>query len=258
MHVISTMSLKGGSGKSTIVQSLAVCAQQHGQKTLIIELDPQGTLKNWSNRREADEPRVHQTLPQSVAEVLADARGNAVDWVFLDTPGHSTSTAARAAEHADLILVPCKIQSSKDFDSVLLTLAEAKRVDKPAYVVMNQVPPNSPKLARRKQVEIQREYAISVLSRYLSRRVDFEYCDAQGLSAAEHRPNGKAAEEINQLFRLIQSIFITLDARSAAGAQAQVARAIPRDVQLDPKPEENLEKVAEENIEDINVHQDFV
>ena len=38
MHVISTMSLKGGSGKSTIVQSLAVCAEQHGQKTLIIEL----------------------------------------------------------------------------------------------------------------------------------------------------------------------------------------------------------------------------
>ena len=173
MHVISTMSLKGGSGKSTIVQSLAVCANQHGQDTLIIELDPQGTLKNWSNRREAAEPRVHQTLPQSVSEVLAEARGNGVDWVFLDTPGHSTSAASHAAEHADLILIPCKIQSTKDFDSVLLTLAEANRVHKPAYVVMNQVPPNSPKLARRKQVEIQREYNISVLSRYLTRRADF-------------------------------------------------------------------------------------
>lgn len=245
MHVISTMSLKGGSGKSTIVQSLAVCAHQHGQKTLIIELDPQGTLKNWSNRRTATEPRVHQTLPQSVGEVLDQARADDVDWVFLDTPGHSTAAASHAAEHADLMLIPCKIQSTKDFDAVLLTLAEAKRVDKPAYVVMNQVPPNSPKLARRMQVDIQRQYDVSVLSRYLSRRADFEYCDAKGLSAAEYRSTGKAAEEISQLYYLIQSIFITLRGRAVvpAGGEAGVARAIPRDVELDAELDEKTEDV---------------
>ena len=45
MHTICTMSLKGGAGKSTVVQSLAVCAIQNGQNTLIVELDPQGHLK---------------------------------------------------------------------------------------------------------------------------------------------------------------------------------------------------------------------
>lgn len=210
MHTICMLSLKGGAGKSTVVQSLAVCAVQHGQKTLIVELDPQGSLKNWSKRRQAFEPRVHQTLPQSLGDVLDEARHERTNWVFIDTPGHDTSTAAAAAAHADLILIPCKIQSMKDFDSVMLTLAEANRVQKPAYVLMNQVPPNSPKLIRQKQVEIQQEYEIAVLSKCLSRRADFEYCDAKGMSAAEYNPNGAAAQETKRLYALIQSIFITL------------------------------------------------
>ena len=218
MHTICLLSLKGGAGKSTVVQSLSVCAVQNGQKTLVVELDPQGTLKNWSNRREACEPRVIQTLPQSLGDVLTEARDNDVNWVFLDTPGHNASTAAAAAEYADIILIPCKIQSVKDFDSVLASLAEAKRVDKPAYVLMTQVPPNARKFVRKRQLEIQKHYDVAVLSKHLSRRVDFEYCDAKGLSASEMNPSGEAAAEIERLFALIQSIFIMLEPRNDAKA----------------------------------------
>ena len=231
MHTICMLSLKGGAGKSTVVQSLAVCAVQNGQKTLIVELDPQGSLKNWSKRRAAEHPRVHQTLPQSLDDVLADAKADDTNWVFLDTPGHDTSTAAAAAAHADLIIIPCKIQSMKDFDSVVATLAEANRANKPAYVLMNQVPPNSPKLIRQKQLELQKEYEIAVLSKCLSRRADFEYCDAKGLSAAEFNPDGAAAQEIFRLYSLIQSIFITLKARNENHAVPET-HAVPTDVKL--------------------------
>ncbi len=206
MHVICLLSQKGGAGKSTVVQSLAVCAGQHGQTTLIVELDPQGTLKDWSNRREADHPEVHQTLPQSLGDVLDDARDRGVDWVFIDTPGHHNPVAVAAAAYADLILIPCKILSMKDVDAILPTIAEAERAQKPAYVVMNQVPPNAPKLVRRRQVSIQKDYKIKVLSLCLSRRADFEYCDAYGLSAAEYNPQGAAAAEIEKLYVLVQAI----------------------------------------------------
>ncbi len=212
MHKICMLSLKGGAGKSTVVQSLAVCAVQQNQKTLIVELDPQGTLKNWSKRRKACEPQILQTLPQSLGDVLTQAEEESTHWVFIDTPGHDTGTACAAAAEADIILIPCKIQSMKDFDAVMATLAEANRADKPAYILMNQVPPNSPKLVRNKQVEIQREYNVAVLSKYLSRRADFEYCDERGLSAAELNPDGAAAEEIERLFALLQSIFIARNA----------------------------------------------
>ena len=244
MQIVCLLSLKGGSGKSTVVQSLAVCACEHGQNTLIVELDPQGTLKNWSKRRRALQPQVHQTLPQSLCDVLDDARQRNVHWVFLDTPAHDTSTAATAAEYADLTLIPCKIQSMKDFDSVSLSLAEAK--NKPAYVLMNQVPPNSPKMVQRSQVQIQQHHDVPVLSRYLSRRADYEYCDAKGLSAAEHNPAGAAAEETEQLYSQMQSIFLTLRLRRAdqitSASEREVAVAIPRDVTL-PDLDEPAESV---------------
>ncbi|MEM7100657.1 MAG: division plane positioning ATPase MipZ [Pseudomonadota bacterium] len=265
MHTICLLSLKGGAGKSTVVQSLAVSAVQHGQKTLVVELDPQGTLKNWSNRREAIEPRVIQTLPQSLEDVLEEARQDDVNWVFLDTPGHNASTAAAAAEHADIILVPCKIQSVKDFDSVLASLSEAKRVQKPAYVLMTQVPPNARKFARDRQVEIQQHYDVAVLSKYLSRRVDFEYCDAKGLSASELRPDGEAAKEINRLYTLIQSIFIMLKPRAdqvpvaaieqtsvehSTGIAKPTSMAIPHSVTI-PEQAPGLVEVIEEEAEAI-------
>ncbi len=238
MRIVCLLSLKGGAGKSTVVQSLAVCACGRGQNTLIVELDPQGTLKKWSKRREATQPQVLQTLPQSLSDVLDDARQRGVHWVFLDTPGHDTSTASAAAEYADIILIPCKIQSMKDFDSVLLSLAESRRANKPAYVLMNQVPPNSPRMVRQRQVEIQHQHNVPVLSRYLSRRVDYEYCDAQGLSAAEFNPSGAAAEETEQLFGLIQSLFVTLEVRDTAGdtSEKEVSVAIPREVYM-PEPD---------------------
>lgn len=206
MHVICLLSQKGGAGKSTVVQSLAVCADQHGQNALIVELDPQGTLKDWSNRRKADSPPVHQTLPQSIGDVLGDARDRGVDWVFIDTPGHHNPAAVAAAAHADVILIPCKILSMKDVDAILPTIAEAERSEKPTYVLMNQVPPNAPKLIRKRQVSIQEDYGIKVLSLCLSRRADFEYCDAYGLSAAEYNPQGAAAAEIQKLYVLVQAI----------------------------------------------------
>jgi hypothetical protein len=100
----------------------------------------------------------------------------------------------------------------KDVDAILPTIAEAERAQKPVYVIMNQVPPNAPKLVRRRQLGIQRDYNIRVLSLCLSRRADFEYCDAHGLSAAEYNPQGAAASEIEKLYILVQAILRVAEA----------------------------------------------
>ena len=254
MHTICLLSLKGGAGKSTVVQSLSVCATQHGQNTLVVELDPQGTLKNWANRREASEPRVIQTLPQSLDDVLQEARQNDTHWVFLDTPGHNASTAAAAAEYADVILIPCKIQSVKDFDSVMASLAEVKRAGKPAYVLMTQVPPNAFRFVRQRQLEIQKHYDTVVLSRYLSRRADFEYCDAKGLSASEYNPKGEAAQEVYRLYTLLQSIFIMLKPRHATNdADIQPMAEISSSVALKKQPSEDSFEPARAVVRDVSL-----
>ena len=46
MHVVSFVTQKGGSGKSTTAASVAVAAFQQGRRVFMLELDRQG-LKFW-------------------------------------------------------------------------------------------------------------------------------------------------------------------------------------------------------------------
>jgi chromosome partitioning protein len=56
-------SQKGGSGKTTLSGHLAVQAQLAGQGPVcLIDIDPQGSLADWWNEREADigDPERHR------------------------------------------------------------------------------------------------------------------------------------------------------------------------------------------------------
>ena len=47
MHTVVLATQKGGSGKSTIAMGLAVAAIEDGQRVVMIEADPQGTVSKW-------------------------------------------------------------------------------------------------------------------------------------------------------------------------------------------------------------------
>ena len=54
MQVISFVTQKGGSGKSTTAASVAVAAFQEGRRVFMLELDRQGTLSDWIESRKSD------------------------------------------------------------------------------------------------------------------------------------------------------------------------------------------------------------
>ena len=54
MHVISFVTAKGGSGKSTTAASIAVAAMQDAQRVFVLELDRQGTLSDWIESRQSE------------------------------------------------------------------------------------------------------------------------------------------------------------------------------------------------------------
>ena len=57
MRVLAMASQKGGSGKTTLSGHLAVQAQLSGAGPVcLIDIDPQGSLADWWNEREADMP----------------------------------------------------------------------------------------------------------------------------------------------------------------------------------------------------------
>ena len=61
---------------------------------------------------------------------------------MLDTAPNADQSASLAARGADLVLIPCRA-ATFDLEAIETTLLLAKAAAKPAYVVLNAVPPRS-------------------------------------------------------------------------------------------------------------------
>jgi len=75
MKTVAIISQKGGSGKTTIAVHLAVCAELHGQPTLILDLDPQASACSWLARRGEDTPEVIAAEPNGIEVVINMTEG---------------------------------------------------------------------------------------------------------------------------------------------------------------------------------------
>lgn len=64
MNVISIISQKGGAGKTTLAVHLATYFAQLQLNTVLVDLDPQASASEWSDRRAADTPVVISTHAQ--------------------------------------------------------------------------------------------------------------------------------------------------------------------------------------------------
>src|SRR6202167_145760 len=140
MRTLALIAQKGGTGKTTLALALSVAAATSKLKALVIDLDPQGTACNWSDRRQTDSPMVIDAQPSRLSAALQKAEQNGIDLVIIDTPARSEQSALAAAGIADLIIIPCRAQAY-DLETVpntskLLALAD----NKPALVVLNAVP----------------------------------------------------------------------------------------------------------------------
>ena len=69
MHTIAIINAKGGSGKTTLALHLAVGDVQQGRNVAVIDLDPQLTAVNWSQRRSLPEPVI---LGRAVSQLGAE------------------------------------------------------------------------------------------------------------------------------------------------------------------------------------------
>jgi chromosome partitioning protein len=212
MDTIALITQKGGSGKTTLTLSLAVAAVLEGRTTLVIDLDTQGTACSWHDRRKTggkgDSPMVIDAQPHRLSETLKQARANGVEFVLIDTPPRAADAALIAAKAADLVIVPARPQMY-DLETIPVTreiLAVAGH--KPAMVVLNSVPPMGDRHSQ--SGEALKNWKIPICPFTLGNRVAFGDAGAFGLTAQEYEPKGKAAEEVQRIYKFASTVLTEL------------------------------------------------
>lgn len=207
MLKISIIGQKGGTGKTTLALGLAVAAAGAGQAVAIIDLDPQANAANWKDRRAADNPVVVSAQVSRLRPTLETVRSYGVDLVIIDTPGRSDSAAIEAARASDLVLIPVRAQV---FDlETLAGVRDLLRVagDPPAYVVLNGVHPQARKSAESAKALIEETFGFKVAAAHLCSRTSYAEAPTSGQAPQEIEPNGKAAEELQQLYMFTCKLF---------------------------------------------------
>lgn len=199
MQVVSFVTQKGGTGKSTLAVSFAVAAEQSGERVCIIDLDPQGTAANWYETRTAETPAVLDHNQAEALEPTLTRLGKAgFTLVVIDTPGTDSHATRGAMRAADLCLVPVR-PSEADVKATAPTLRALMGLQKPFALVLNQAPTN--RQARLASAVTTRLSADGpVLPVAIAGRIDHQYAYALGQGVTEFAPDGKAAAEVAELW----------------------------------------------------------
>jgi len=203
MKVIAIISQKGGAGKTTLAVHLATAAAAAGHTAAIIDLDPQATAASWGDRRTASAPEVISGQAARLPALMKAAGDNGADFLILDTAPNADQTASLAARAADLVLIPCRA-AAFDLEAIETTLMLSKVADRPAYVVLNAVPPRSS--IGKEAAEGLTARGARVAPHQLTHRAAFAHGVIDGRTAQEFEPQGKAAEEIEALYRWLCGI----------------------------------------------------
>jgi cellulose biosynthesis protein BcsQ len=139
MNVIVFASRKGGSGKSTLAAHLAAHAYRPSRSVLLVDADPQGSLALWHQLRGTGEPPLVSGV-DGVREIIASAKRQGYEWVFVDTPPNMSAVVTDAIHAATLIVIPARL-TLFDLAAIKETMDLARQLRRPYAIVINGVPP---------------------------------------------------------------------------------------------------------------------
>ncbi len=201
MKTIAFVNQKGGAGKSTLCQELAVCADLEGKKVAILDHDEQGSITQWGKDREKESPIIIPVIGKPLVDFINLAKEKKYDFVFIDTAGKDSPSSYEAMEQADLCLVPLRARK-KDIYPARVNIEASMKLGKDLIFVLNHCPPR----LRRDLIE-----KANSLGSYgtlcpvrIGNRVNFQDADDEGLSSTEYNSQDKSALEVQELWKWIK------------------------------------------------------
>ncbi len=202
MRTIAFINQKGGTGKSTLAACLAVAAKEAGERVFLIDMDPQKSLLKWGHRRRDKELPV-ESVTESKLETVVTALGRGrVSLVLIDTPATDSPAAEAAMACADLCIIPAR-PTIFDIWSSETTRGKLKTLGRDYVFALTQCSP-MPDNARVRDGAAALEAMGALLQPFICARVDYQEAARQGLGVTELGSDGKAADEMRQLWSSVQ------------------------------------------------------
>jgi len=209
MPTLALLHQKGGAGKTTLATNLAAAAHLAGRRTLLIDLDGQGSSTDWSARRPEGGQLDGLTVVPWGKKKLPLPRFRELsagyDMVVLDGPGGVESVSVSLALLADLVVVPCQ---PSGFD-LWACVDTAKMLDEADEMREQMGKPAARRLfvLNRMDADSLSEAAPSAFADAgevsdvrLWNRVAFRRAGTEGGSVLTIEPQGKAAGEVKALY----------------------------------------------------------
>jgi chromosome partitioning protein len=212
--VITLITPKGGTGKSTLARSLAAHWSLIGHKPALVDADPQKTL---ANRYNADGPMggipIVAEPEERVAEIIEELRERHAP-VIVDTAGFRNRTAITALVATDLAIIPLKpaiedIEAAvAAYDLIQEINGTPERSGRPVVAVMVlTMTMNGTVISRHARNQLT-EAGYPLLKAEMANRVAYPEAGIEGLSPSIVAPEGPAGRDIAAIVHEIMKLEI--------------------------------------------------
>ena len=200
-RVITVAQQKGGAGKTTVTVHLALALAALGEKTALIDIDPQGSLSHWFRLRQEALGSTKTGLHLSnvhgwrVAGEI-DRLSREYAYIVVDSPPHAQTEAKAAIRAADIVIIPVQ-PSPLDLWATKPTVDIAKDAKIPALLLLNRLPIKSP--LREDAERTLSEMGVQVANSRIGNRVGFAVSMNEGRGIGELTPKSAGAREMRNL-----------------------------------------------------------
>jgi chromosome partitioning protein len=208
--IVTLMGQKGGVGKSTAAICLAMAAFERGASTLLVDADPQGTLRTWSEvaaENGQPAPTVIAMGPSMHRPGQLDVVAKNYDWTFIDCPPRHGDVQRSALMITDLAILPCGPSASDVWAlSTSLELVESAKTVREALQACIVISRRQPRTSLGKDARaVLEKSGLSVLQSELIYRVAYQEALAAGTGVTSRRRDA-AACEVLQLFEEVEKL----------------------------------------------------
>lgn len=202
--IVALIGQKGGIGKSTTAICIAMAAVQRGMSVLLVDADPQGTVRTWNdvaNENGVAAPTVIAMGAAMHRPGQLDVLARRYDLTLIDCPPRHGDIQRSALMIADVTLLPCG-PSAADAWALTNTLemvgeAQTLRAQLQAAIVITRKQPRTTlgKSAR----AVLEQSGVTVLGSELSHRIAYQEAVAAGSGVTQHCPRDPSAREVQAL-----------------------------------------------------------